>query len=152
MMIASLASSIHFHYIARPFAAAMQPRSAGSISRLKITIEIQHKGSASAEFVRHLAPQTIGTLLKSFPLQDRVHMYADKFVYIETGLMIGPEKHKTQFLRGDVAYLPSNSSICFFLQDAKVHPMNSLGIVTSNLEVIESSRPGDVMIVKEASV
>jgi hypothetical protein len=30
--------------------------------------------------------------------------------------------------------------------------MNLLGIVTSNLEVIESSRPGDVMTVKEASV
>jgi hypothetical protein len=130
----------------------MQPGSAGSVSRLKIAIEIQHKGSASAELVRYLAPLTIGTILKSLPLQDRVHRYVDKFVYIETGLMIGPEKHRTQFHRGDIAYLTSNSSICVFVQDAKVQPMNSLGIITSNLKVIESSRPGDVMIVKEASV
>ena len=130
----------------------MRPGSAGSVSRLKIAIEIQEKGSASAELVRHFAPLTIGTVLKSLPLQDRVHRYVDKFVYIETGLMIGPEKHRTQFHCGDIAYLTSNSSICVFVQDAKVQPMNSLGIVTSNLEVIESSRPGDVMIVKEASV
>ena len=134
------------------YAAMMQPGSAGSVSRLKIAIEIQDKGSASAELVRHLAPLTIGTVLKSLPLQDRVHRYVDKFVYIETGLMIGPEKHRTQFHRGDIAYLTSNSSICVFVQDAKVQPMNSVGMVTSNLEVIESSRPGDVMIVKEASV
>jgi uncharacterized protein len=105
-----------------------------------------------AELVRHLAPLTTGAILKSLPLQDRVHRYADNFVYIETRLMIGAEKQKTQFHRGDIAYLTSNSSICVFVQDAKVQPMNSIGIVTSNLEIIESSRPGDVMIVKEASV
>ena len=130
----------------------MQPGSAGSVSRLKIAIEIEEKGSALAELVRHLAPLTVGAVLKSLPLQDRVHRYADKFVYIQTRLMIGAEKQKTQFHRGDIAYLTSNSSICVFVQDAKVQPMNSIGIVTSNLEIIESSRPGDVMIVKEASV
>jgi hypothetical protein len=130
----------------------MQPASAGSVSRFKITLEIQDKGSALAELVRHLAPMTIGALLKSLPLQDRVHRYADKFAYIETGLMIGPEKHKTEFHRGDIAYLPSNSSFCVFVQDAKIQPMNSLGTVTSNVEVIESSRPGDIMIVKKTSV
>src|ERR671915_776086 len=134
------------------FVVIMQAGSAGSVSRLKIAIEIQDKGSALAEFVRHLAPLTIGTILKSLPLQDRVHRYVDKFVYVETGLIIGPEKYRTQFHRGDIAYLTSNSSICVFVQDAKVQPMNLLGVVTSNLEVIESSRPGDVMIVKEASV
>jgi len=130
----------------------MQPGSAGSVSRFKIALEVQDKGSALVELVRHLAPMTIGALLKSLPLQNRVHLYADKFAYIETGLMIGLEKHKTEFRRGDIAYLPSNSSFCVFVQDAKIQPMNSLGTITSNLEVIESSRPGDVMIVKKASV
>jgi predicted aconitase with swiveling domain len=70
----------------------MQPGSAGSVSRLKIAIEIEEKGSALAELVRHLAPLTTGAILKSLPLQDRVHRYADNFVYIETRLMIGAEK------------------------------------------------------------
>jgi hypothetical protein len=128
----------------------MQPGSAGSVSRFKISMEIQNKGSASAEVVRHLAPLTAGAVLKSLPLQDRVHRYADKFIYIEAGLVIGAEKQRTLFHRGDVAYLTSNSSICVFMRDATVQPMNSLGIVTANLRVIESSQPGDVMIIKKA--
>ncbi len=128
----------------------MQQRSpAGSVSRFKLTIEIAKKGSASAELVRHLAPLTSNAILKSLPLQDRVHRYADKFVYIETGLVIGAEKQKTQFRRGDVAYLTSNGSICVFVQGVTVQPMNPLGMITDNIEVVESSQPGDVMIVKK---
>jgi uncharacterized protein len=125
----------------------MQP--AGSVSRFKLTIEIANKGSASAELVRHMAPLTSNAILKALPLQDRIHRYADKFVYIETGLVLGAEKQRTQFRRGDVAYLTSNGSICVFVQDATVQPMNPLGIITSNIEVVESSQPGDVMVVRK---
>lgn len=128
---------------------AVQP--AGSVSRFKLAIEIANKGSASAELVRHLAPLTSNAILKSLPLQDRVHRYAEKFVYIETGLVIGAEKQRTQFRRGDLAYLTSNGSICVFVQDATVQPMNPLGVIASNIEVIELSQPGDVMIVKKPS-
>jgi hypothetical protein len=128
---------------------AMQPT--GSVSRFKLAIEIANKGSASAEMVRHLAPLTCNAILKGLPLQDRVHRYADKFVYIETGLVIGAEKQKTKFRRGDVAYLTSNGSICVFVQDAVVQPMNQLGIITDNIQVVESSQPGDVMVVKKPS-
>jgi hypothetical protein len=127
-----------------------QPQSSGSVSRFKIAMEIQNKGSASAELVRHLAPLTAAAVLKSLPVQDRVHRYADKFIYIETRLTIGAEKQKIRFHRGDIAYLTSNGSICVFMQDATVQQMNPLGIVTANLEVIESSQPGDAMIVKKA--
>ncbi|HKZ60858.1 MAG TPA: cyclophilin-like fold protein [Nitrososphaera sp.] len=129
----------------------MQPGNTGSVSRFKVTIEVANKGSASAEFVRHLAPLTSNAILKSLPLQDRVHRYADKFVYIETGLVIGAEKQRTQFRRGDVAYLTSNGSVCVFVKDAMVQPMNPLGMITDNIKVVESSQPGDVMIVKKPS-
>lgn len=128
----------------------MQQPPAGSVSRFKLTIEIANKGSASAELVRHLAPLTSNAILKALPLQDRIHRYADKFAYIETGLVIGAEKQRTQFRRGDLAYLTTNGSICVFLQDATVQPMNPLGIITGNIEVVESSQPGDVMVVKKA--
>ena len=125
----------------------MQP--AGSVSRFKLTIEIANKGSASAELVRHMSPLTSNAILKALPLQDRVHRYVDKFVYIETGLVLGAEKQRTQFRRGDLAYLTSNGSICVFVQDAAVQPMNQLGIITGNIEVVESSQPGDVMVVRK---
>ncbi len=129
----------------------MQPGSAGSVSRLKLAIEIANKGSATCELVRHLAPLTAGAILKGLPVQDRVHRFADKFVYIETGLIIGAEKQRTQFKRGDVGFLPSNGSICVFVKDAVVAPMNAIGVVVACLEVIESSQPGDVMVVKKPS-
>ncbi len=126
----------------------MQP--AGSVSRFKLEIEIASKGSATAEMVRHLAPLTSMAILKGLPLQDRVHRYADKFVYIETGLVIGTEKQRTQFRRGDVAFLTSNGSICVFVQDATVQPMNPIGVISGNIEIVESSQPGDVMVVKKS--
>ena len=125
----------------------MQP--AGSVSRFKLEIEIAGKGSAPAEMVRHMAPMTSMAILKSLPLKDRAHRYADKFVYIETGLVIGAEKQKTKFRRGDVAFLTSNGSICVFVQDAAVQPMNPIGVVAGNIEIVESSQPGDVMVVKK---
>ena len=127
----------------------MQP--AGFVSRFKLEIEIASKGSATAEMVRHLAPLTSMAILKSLPLQDRVHRYADKFVYIETGLVIGAEKQRTQFRRGDVAFLTSNGSICVFVQDSTVQPMNPIGVIAGNIEIVESSQPGDVMVVKKSS-
>src|SRR5690606_12582903 len=122
---------------------------AGSVSRLRIELEVVNKGSAQAELVRHLAPVTCSAILKGLPLQDRVHRYADKFVYIETGLVIGPEKQRTQFKKGDIAFLTSNGSICVFLQDATLQPMNPIGKISDNINIVESSQPGDVMIVKK---
>jgi hypothetical protein len=129
----------------------MQPGSTGSVSRFNVTIEIANKGSASAEFVRHLAPLTSNAILKSLPLQDRIHRYGDKLVYIETGLILGSEKQRTQFRRGDIAYLTTNGSICVFVKDAIVQPMTPLGVITDNMNILESSQPGDVMIMKKPS-
>ncbi|MEP0824482.1 MAG: hypothetical protein HRF40_03270 [Nitrososphaera sp.] len=122
---------------------------AGSVSRLRIELEVMGKRSAQAELVRHLAPVTCSAILKGLPLQDRVHRYADKFIYIETGLVIGAEKQKTQFKRGDIAFLTSNGSICVFVQDATLQPMNPIGKIIDNIDVLESSQPGDVIIVKK---
>ena len=125
----------------------MQPF--GSISRFKLEIEIANKGSTTAEMVRHLAPLTSMAILRSLPLQNRVHRFADKFIYIETGLVIGAEKQKTQFHRGDIAFLTTNGSICVFMQDTSVPPMNPIGFVSGNIKTLESCQPGDSMVAKK---
>jgi hypothetical protein len=111
-------------------------------------LEILNRGSAQCEIIRHLSPLTVGTILKGLPLQGRVHKFADILVYIDTGLIIGAEKQKTQFKRGDIAYMTYNGSICIFIKDSSYRPMNPIGIVKSNLEVIESTQTGDIMILK----
>jgi len=50
-----------------------------------------------------------------------------------------------------VAYLTTNGSVCVFVKEAIVQPMNPLGVIIDNIEVVESSQPGDVMIMKKPS-
>lgn len=110
--------------------------------------EVTGKGFAECELVRHLAPLTTSALLKGLPVQDRVHRLEDKFVYIETGLVIGAEKTRTQFKRGDLAFLPSNGAICFIVKDCTTQAMNAVGKIVSNIKVIEGVQAGDVIAVK----
>jgi uncharacterized protein len=117
-----------------------------SVSRLAVSLEILNKGLVQCEMIRHLSPLSVGAILKGLPLRDRVHKLADKLVYIETGIIIGAEKQKTQFRRGDLAFMTSNGSICIFIKDSVVMPMNPIGIVKSNLEVLEATQTGDIMI------
>ena len=124
----------------------------GSISRLPVTLEITNKGLAECEMIRHLSPVSVGMILKRLPLLDRIHKLADKLVYIETGLTIGAEKQKTRFKRGDMAYMTSNGSICIFIKDSSVIPMNPIGVVKSNLEIIEDTRAGDIMILSNTQI
>jgi hypothetical protein len=124
----------------------------GSISRIPVTLEVTNKGFAECEMIRHLSPVSVGIILKRLPLQDRIHKFGDKLVYIETGLAIGAEKQKTRFKRGDIAYMTSNGSICIFINDSSVIPMNPIGIVKSNLEIIEATRTGDIMILSNTQI
>ena len=63
------------------------------------------------------------------------------FIYFQTKLSSGIERPKTQFKRGDIAYLPENQSICIFLQDATTKVMTPIGQVLNDLDeiVIEGS-------------
>ena len=127
----------------------MQPGyNRGSISRIPVRLEVLNKGFSECEMIRYLSPLSIRIILKALPLQDRIHKFADKLIYIETGLIIGAEKQRTQFKRGDIAYMTSNGSICIFIKDSVVMPMNPIGIVKSNLALIEASQIGDIMILK----
>lgn len=121
---------------------------AGSVSRLKLIAEVSGRGQAECELVRHLAPTTSGAILKALPMQDRVHRFDDKFVYIETRMIVGAEKSRMQFKRGDMAFLPSNGAICFFLKDCTVQAMNPLGRILK-IEIVEASQAGDVLVVKK---
>ena len=124
-------------------------QTAGSVSRIPMIIQIVDKGIAACELIRHLSPLCVRTILNYLPLQDRIHKFSDSIIYIETRLVIGAEKQKTQFKRGDIAYMTSNSSICIFTKDTVMAPMNPIGIVKSNLEIIESTQSGDIMILKK---
>ena len=123
-----------------------------SVSRIPITIEIQNKGLVDCELIRHLSPFSTNTLLTNLPIEDRVHKMGKTIIYIETGLSIGAEKQRKRFKRGDMAYMTSNGSVCVFIEDSpSTAPMNPIGAVRANLQLLESTQLGDVITMKRTS-
>jgi hypothetical protein len=121
---------------------------AGSVSRVKLVLEVIGKGICECELARHLAPFTVGTLLRSLPVEGRVQRLENKCIYFETGLQIGTEKQRTSYKRGDIAFMIANGSICVFLRDASNLGLNPIGKMISNMELIENSTPGDVLVLR----
>jgi uncharacterized protein len=119
-----------------------------SISRVPLILEIVSKGVVELEIVRHLSPLTVSELLSHLPVKGRIHKMGQDFMYVETGLRLGKEKQRSTFKLGEVAYLPSNGSLCVFLRDKLAYSMNPLGMVTMSLDVAERAGPGDVMILR----
>ncbi|MGH9890051.1 MAG: cyclophilin-like fold protein [Nitrososphaeraceae archaeon] len=123
----------------------------GSISKVKVILEISGKGVSQCHIVRHLSPLTSSAILKSLPIQRRANKFKDRFVYIETELALGREKQRTNFKRGDLAFMTFHGSICVFLNDTISTPMNPLGVVTTHLEMLETIVPGDLITINRQS-
>jgi hypothetical protein len=103
------------------------------------------RGQGTVAFFRHLAPVTVNAILRSLPFDSRVNLQP-AMVCLFTDLRVGVEKPRTQFARGDVAFLPSGGLICVFLGDAKsVRPLNPVGKVESGVEIFDTIRRGDVV-------
>ena len=129
-----------------------EPPAAGSVSRIECVASVGGKGTARVSFYRHLAPLTVNSVVRELPFDSRVTVYP-AMVSMFTQLRVGVEKPRTQFARGDVAFLPSASLICVFLGSAKSErPLNPIGKVDSGVELFDALRPGDVVRISASAV
>jgi uncharacterized protein len=120
-----------------------------TVSRIPLILEISNKGLVECEIIRHLCPITTNLILNGLPLKDRIHKLQGALVYMETGLIIGAEKQRFRFRRGEMAYMTANGSVCIFVKDCPaVSSMNPIGVIKSNLRILESAQTGDVMILR----
>jgi hypothetical protein len=124
---------------------------ARSVSRITVQLEVVGKATLACELVRHFAPTTSRAILANLPIRGLAHRYGDSFTYFETGLVIGSEKQKADFKRGDLGFMVSNGSICIFLKDTVGQPMNPIGRVSENLDLLESTKPGDVIELRKVT-
>ena len=119
--------------------------SAGSVSKVECIASVGAKGEGRLSFFRHLAPLTVNAVLRSLPIDSRVNLQP-AMVCLFTDLRVGVEKPRTQFARGDVAFLPSGGLICVFLGEARSdRPLNPIGKVEVGIETFDAIRPGDVV-------
>jgi hypothetical protein len=120
--------------------------SSGTISEMLMSARVPGRGEINARLFKHLSPVTFSLIHRAVPLTGRLNFYERSFAYVLTNVTNGEEKAKKVFRKGDVAFMPAGSMICFFLEDTRSYkPMNPLGVVTSGLEVLEASRRGDYL-------
>src|SRR2546426_9502212 len=125
--------------------------SVGSVSKIDLVLSIKGKALLNLELKRHLAPKTVGIITRSLPLEGNAHMMGINIAFMDTNLNAGGEKLRTQFKKGDIGFLASNSSICFFLEDIpSAKSMTLIGKVASNLDALKEVKPGDIFSITQA--
>jgi len=124
--------------------------STSSVSRKQLILEIRGKAKISCDLKRHLSPRTVGTIMRSLPLEGHAHLLGKSILYFETNVDSGIERSRSEFKKGDVAYLPSSGSICFFLNDAVFgKPMTPIGKLGENIDALKDVKSGDVFCIYE---
>ena len=120
--------------------------SAGSVSSSQLIVEIRGKVKMSCELKRHLSPKTVGSILRSIPLEGNAHFIGQNIIYFETGVSSGVERQKKEFKKGDIAFTPAGGSICFFASDViTTKPMTPIGKLLSNVDSLRDVKAGDVI-------
>lgn len=124
--------------------------STSSVSRKQLILEIRGKSKIFCDLKRHLSPRTVGIIMRSLPLEGHAHLLGQSIVYFETMLDSGIERARTEFKKGDVAFLPSTGSICFFVNDvASAKKMTPIGKLGDNIEALNDVKSGDVLCIYE---
>jgi len=129
-----------------PFSFQVIVVSSRTISEMLMSARVPGRGEIIARIFKHLSPVTFSLIQRAVPLSGRLNFYERSFAYVLTNVANGEEKAKKVFRKGDVAFMPAGSMICFFLEDTRSYkPMNPLGVVASGLEVLGASRRGDCL-------
>jgi hypothetical protein len=116
-----------------------------SISRIPVKFIIESVGEAEGEFVRHLAPRTVDTILKRLPVEGRAALWKQE-VYFEIPVTMGEEKAKPTVKKGDVAYWPMGRALCVFYGETQPYsPVSVVGRVLKNLELFNQAKSGAVI-------
>ncbi len=121
-----------------------------SVSRKQLILEIQGKAKITCDLKRHLSPRTVGTIMRSLPLEGHAHLLGQSILYFETAIDSGIERARTEFKKGDVAFLPSSGSICFFITDVTSgKTMTPIGKLSENIDALKDVKSGDIFCIYE---
>jgi hypothetical protein len=124
--------------------------SSDSVSKKQLVLEIKDKGKILCDLKRHLSPRTVGTIMRSLPLEGHAHLMGKNIAYFETKIDSGTERARKEFKKGDVAFSSSTSSICFFIADSVPgKTMTPIGKLTENIDALNNLKPGDVFLLYE---
>ena len=117
----------------------------GTVSKFDVVLKINDSGNIPCQLKRHLSPITVGLIMRMLPLKGNAHQMGKSIVYFETNVNSGIERKKTDFKRGDIAFLPAEGSICFYIDDVfDGKPMTPIGKM-NQIEKLNTVKSGDVL-------
>ena len=117
----------------------------GTVSKFDLVLKINGSENMSCQLKRHLSPVTVGLIMRMLPLSGNVHQMGKSVVYFETNINSGIERKKTDFKKGDIAFLPTEGSICFHMNDVNNgKPMTPIGKI-DEVEKLTTVKPSDIL-------
>ena len=100
----------------------------------------------SCQLKRHLSPITVGLITRLLPLKENAHHMGKSVVYFETKINSGIERKRTDFKKGDIAFLPTEGSICFYLDDVFAgKQMTIIGKIMDDVCKLKTVKPNDIL-------
>ena len=119
----------------------------GTVSKIDVILEVNGRERIKCQLKRHLSPMTVGLITRMLPLEGNVHQMGRSIMYFETGINSGIERKRTDFKKGDIAFLPTEGSICFYMDDiSDGKPMTIIGKIIDGIEKLSGIKSGDTLL------
>jgi len=118
----------------------------GTVSKIDVILEVNGRERIKCQLKRHLSPMTVGLITRMLPLEGNAHQMGRSIMYFETGINSGIERKRTDFKKGDIAFLPTEGSICFYMDDiSDGKPMTIIGKIVDDIDKLKGVKSSDVL-------
>ena len=118
----------------------------GTVSKIDVILEVNGRERIKCQLKRHLSPMTVGLITRMLPLQGNGHQKGRSIMYFETGINSGIERKRTDFKKGDIAFLPTEGSICLYMDDVSDgKPMTIIGKIIDGIEKLNGIKSSDIL-------
>ena len=118
----------------------------GTVSKIDVILEVNGRERIKCQLKRHLSPMTVGLITRMLPLEGNVHQMGRSIIYFETEINSGIERKRIDFKKGDIAFLPTEGSICFYIDDiSDGKPMTIIGKIIDGIEKLSAIKSSDIL-------
>jgi len=117
-----------------------------TVSKINVILEVNGRERIKCQLKRHLSPMTVGLITRMLPLEGNVHQMGRSIMYFETGINSGIERKRIDFKKGDIAFLPTEGSICFYMDDiSDGKPMTIIGKIIDGIDKLSETKSSDIL-------
>ena len=109
-----------------------------SVSKQRFRFQIIKKGTVIVSMYKHPSPLTVLHLSRKMPYETHAIRQRDTIV-MPLNIIVGKEKSRNLYKRGDVVYSPQEGAIVVFLKDTtSSRAYNIIGEVEEGLDLLDS--------------